>query len=215
MATEAQLLNKNAFNQLVLEEGLKTWEANGYIYAGKRGTNGWELYRTYGPKWRMLYQARRVNTQAAGGGGALVTRIQVASGMAAQLVAIHAVGSASAGSALAMQLWDEDGNICGYLGGVPAGVSRTCTAPNVGSAGTGSNNLIASIGLIIGPGMYIYTQSSAAIQTETHTVYAAFLLPIDATTDSIIWDTTGSAGTPGLGASTISPANTLQPVLLP
>jgi len=53
-ATAAQLLDGEAFNQLVLEEGLKTWEQEGYVYAGKRGKKGWELYRTWSGDWGAI-----------------------------------------------------------------------------------------------------------------------------------------------------------------
>lgn len=205
-----------AFARLVAENNLKPIEVDGYLWAWLPTEDGYDTYRAYGPKWKMLYQARRVVTQDNAGGGALTIRISVASGKTAKLVEMFAYGPASAGATLEMRILDEDGSVGPVLSSVAAGANRSSSLPQIGTTNTTSNT-IDSNGLILGPGQYVRIAASAALQTETLEVFAAFLLPNNAAAGGtdITWDTTGSAGTPNLAASTISAANTLQAVLLP
>ena len=48
MAAETVELDKDAFMRLVTEEHLQVeGPSEGYLYTGKRGRNGWELYKTW------------------------------------------------------------------------------------------------------------------------------------------------------------------------
>ena len=158
-------------------------------------------------KW--FYQGRRVNTQTAGGGGALVTRLQIPSGQVAVLVSANIVGTLSAGSALVGAIWDEDGAEALSIGDIAAGATRSMRLPSIGTSATASGNCSNSVGLKVGPGQIIRFAAGAALNTETLTVAITLLLssPVEPA-----WDTTGSAGTPSLAASTISAANTMQEV---
>jgi len=215
MATAAQLLDGEAFNQLVLEEGLKTWEQEGYVYAGKRGKKGWELYRAYGPKWCYLYQSRRTNTQANVGGGILHTRVSLASGVVGQLVEARAVLVCVGAVAIASNLLDEDSTTVVPLSAVAAAANNNTNLPSIGATAGTTNNLINSVGLKIGPGQYLDFFAGTVAQNETLTVAITLLLPITATAADVVWDTTNSGGTPTLADSTINAANTMQAVLLP
>jgi len=158
-----------------------------------------------------LYQARRVNTQTAGGGGALTTRFSIAAGQVARLVAYRAVGTASAGATLVTQVEDEDGSFLSRLANIPAAASRSVNLPTIGTAANAEGCMTTSEGYLLGPGEYILSTSSAALQNETLTVAVVLLL---STPTEPTWDTTGSGGTPSLAASTISAANTIQAVLM-
>jgi len=74
MATAVETLDKDAFNQLVLEEGLRTWAGEMYIYTGKHGKKGWEIYRTRCGTWDSVpVTAAATADPAAGANPAAVT----------------------------------------------------------------------------------------------------------------------------------------------
>lgn len=157
-------------------------------------------------KTRVFYAARRVNTQGAGGGGALVTRISTSTGQCAMLIGMEIIGAASAGSTLSCYVTDEDGANVTKLGVISAGATRVMYLPSIGSTSSTHDGTAQSIGMIIGPGQFIKTYGSAALNTETHTVSCMFELL--GHYSALTWDTTGSGGTPSLAASTVSDANT-------
>lgn len=212
MPTDVREIEPDAFALMVTEENLKVYGPSaGYQYAGKRGKNGWEVYKARAQPIGWLYQGRRVNTQDNAGGGALQIRIQIPSGVTARLISMSITGSASAGATLIAGVFDEDGNIQTRAAGIAAGASLISYLPSFGAVAANTNNIADTRGLILGPGQYLYAVSSAALQTETLTVGVVLLMSaaVEPT-----WDTTGSAGTPNLAASTISTANTLQAVYL-
>jgi len=201
------------FIRMVVENDLKTWEADGYIWAAYPTTDGHDLYRTYGPKWRYLYQATRVNTQDNVGGGALYTVISVATGVTAELVGMNALSNGNA--TFGINLLDEDGVTVQKWSQIGAAAGNTCSLPSIGSTASTSANTSDTKKQLIGPGQIIQVWTGALVQTNTLRVAVALLLPITATVNDITWATTGSGGTPNLAASTISDANTMQAVLLP
>ncbi len=153
-----------------------------------------------------LYQARRVNTQTNGAGGALTTRISMNAGQVGKIVQVYQKGSASATCVTQIWVHDEDGaNQC-MLKYTAAAANQENHLPLAGGTTYADSN-----GLLIGPGQFLAFLSSVVLNTETQTVGVALLLstPVEPT-----WDTTGSVGTPSLAASTISAANTLQAVYL-
>lgn len=110
------------------------------------------------------------------------------------------------------QVLDEDGAEDATLVSIAAGITRIGRIPSPGGIATTNNNLTSSEkGYILGPGQYLIAISNVALQNETLTVGIVLLL---STPTQPTWDTTGSAGTPSLAASTISAANTLQAVLM-
>ena len=80
--------------------------------------------------------------------------------------------------------------------------------PTIGTAGTASGNNATSENYILAPGQVLVFQSEGAAQTETQLTAVTLELHNIGTIPT--WDTTGSAGTPNLAASTISEANTLR-----
>ena len=216
MATQAQLVDNDAFSRLLeIYPEKRPYEMGGYLYLTVKERDGWQTYRTYGHKWRWLYQCARVNTQANAAGGALYTRVRIGSGIMAELVMMSAIGPTT-NTTLSADVSDEDGTYPSVLLSIAAGATRKGSIPTIGVANT-SSGAMQTMGMKFGPGQIIRWYSAAAAQTETLSLYVVFLLPITAASDGsdITWDTTGSAGTPGLGASTISAANTMQAVLLP
>ena len=159
-----------------------------------------------------LYQARRVATQANVAGGAVTVDITVAAGQTAKLIAVY--GANSGTNSLFIVGVDEDNNASFSLAGVGSAAANILRAPNVGSVGSASNNLLYSDGFIIGPGqkLSIY-QSGAGAQNDTLTVAVVLLL---STFTEPTWDKSRStnAADVTLAASTISAANTKQPVVL-
>ena len=210
MAAETVELDKDAFMRLVTEEHLQVeGPSGGYLYTGKRGRNGWELYKTPNNPW-YLYQARRINTQGAAN-GALTTRISMPAGVVGIIQAMYVRGALSAAT-LEVYRYDEDGAQMGLWASVAAGATRQINLPSIGSAASATNNPPNTTDTKLGPGEILAATTSAALQTETLTVGVVILLsaPTEPT-----WDTTGSAGTPSLAASTISAANTMQMVAMP
>ena len=202
-----------AFAKLVAENGLPTLGPfGGYYYAMKHTTEGEELYRTVNGKniW-WLQQGRYVVTQDNVGGGALTIRISVSTGQVAKLTAMYVKGSASAGSGLVVYTVDEDTASVLSLATVAAGANRSVSLPTSGTASSTTGNMATSEGLLLGPGQYLVSNASAALQTEVLTVYFALLT---SNSTAVVIDTTGSAGTPNLGANSISAANALQAVVM-
>jgi len=157
-----------------------------------------------------LYQARRVNTQTNAGGGALTTRLSLATGQVGILVQASMVGAASAAATAEAKCMDEDGALTAYWGYVAAGASRVINFPTIGTAPT-HNNVTNTQNAVLGPGQIISFTTGTALQNETLTVGIVLLL---STSTAPTWDTTGSGGTPSLAASTVSAANTLQAVVM-
>lgn len=215
MATEATLVDNAGFSRLLEESPEKIpYEMGGYLYLTRKEKDGWVTYRTYGPKWVMLYQARRVLTSPVGG-GVLAVRISVASGTAARINQFYARGPASAGATMNVLIQDEDSATAGTIANCAAGANNTFSLPSIGSAASVTSNHANSVSMMIGPGQFITTTASASLATETLTIGVSLLLPMGSTVDSVIWDTTGSVAGGVLAASTISAANTMQAVLLP
>jgi len=211
MATEAIDLDKDAFMRLVTQEHLDVkGPSAGYLYAGKQGKTGWEVYRTPNNPW-YLYTASKRNTQDNAGGGALTTRISIPAGVCARLVSALVYGVNSA-TTLVVNLQDEDSTVYGYLASIAAGALRNACLPSIGAAASTNANLMNSTGLCIPPGSYLVSTSAAAAQTESLNVEICLLMSAKV---EPVWDTTGSVGTPNLGASTISEANTWQLVAMP
>jgi len=161
----------------------------------------------------FIYQARRINTQTAAGPAALYTRVSMNPGQIGRFIASYVVGAASAGAPLLQYMYDEDNAIAAQLTNIAAGASRSACLPSVGTVSTGNSNLTNSQGLILAPGQFFVTSTSVSLNTETLTVFFECELLNDPTLP--VWDTTGSGGTPSLAASTISVANTLQPIIRP
>jgi len=215
MAEEAIELDKDGFMRLVTEEHLQVeGPSGGYLYTGRKGKRGWELYKTANNPW-WLYQGRRINTQGVAGPNALQTNIAVPDGCIAKLVGGQVVGTASAGATLVGYVYDEDGAILMKLCANAAAANSVAHFPQIGTtstAATTSNNVANSVGLLLGPGMYIGFISSVSIAAETLSVGISLLMSqkVEPT-----WNTTGSGGTPTLADSTISEANTFLMVPMP
>ena len=141
-----------------------------------------------------------------------MTRLSAPSGQVCRFVCAYVAGTASAGATLNCSIYDEDGGQGPYIATVGAGATRELSLPTTGTAVPTSSGLINNTDLVIPPGAFLRFASSAALQNETQTVYVCFLM--SGSTEPT-WDTTGSAGTPSLAASTISVANTLQLVAMP
>jgi hypothetical protein len=210
MAAEAIELDKDAFMRLVTQNHLQVeGPSAGYLYTGKQGKNGWELYKTANNPW-YLYQARRVNT--SGGAGALIVRIQVPAGICAKLISSEVLGPASAGATLTVNAVDEDAATACELYYVSAGANRRCTLPCVGNYASTGSNLAESIFFLIGPGEYLYYNGSTSLLNETLTVAVKLLLSAKV---EPVWDIIGSVAGSALGDSSISAANTWQLVAMP
>lgn len=216
-ATAATTLDAEAFNQMVLEKSLTTWEQNGYIYAGFHGPNGWELYRAYGPKWRWVYTARRIAQQTNAGGGAIAIDITCAAGQAVMLGALSAFNSGNNG--LYGQLVDEDNAEHSTFASIGAAAATKFRVPSGGGAASSTGNIIDSNALYIPEGIKLTIgQTAAGVQNDTLTVAVTLILPISAASDGsdVSWSTARSTN-PGdvtLAASTISSANTMKAVLM-
>jgi len=153
-----------------------------------------------------IYQARRVNTQTAAN-GALTTRLQLAFGQIARVISIRVYGTASATEVCSVRIQDEDGADMAVMAYVAAAASTVVELPSTGANASGSGNIANTVGRIIGSGSFLTSAASVAVQNETLTV--AVTLELFNVPTIPTWDTTGSAGTPSLAASTISAANTL------
>lgn len=213
MATETLELEPDAFWAMVTKENLKVdGPSAGYMWAGKQGKNGWEMYKTRAQPIGWLYQSQRVLTQTNGGGGQLTMKISVPTGTVGRIVAMKFVGTASAGATLNVTVNDEDDNIVIPLATVTAGANRQANfpAPGVNASATNNNDATSTF-CLVGPGMTIKAASSAALQNETLTVRLVMLL---STATIPTYDVSASAGTPSLAASTISAENTMQAVYL-
>jgi hypothetical protein len=217
MATESILLDKDAFARKVFEGDLKTHEINGYIYAGVHEKSGWVLYRTYGPKWMYVYQARRVATQANAGGGAMV--IDISPTVLARVLQMQ-IASAGANHSMAIRSYDEDNAVAGYLASVGSVANPFMVIPSVGVAATASGNIRDTTNLHVAPGMKLTAMTlEAGAQNDTLTTAVTMLLPITAASDGsdVTWSKARSTNEADvtLADSTISAANTMQAVRLP
>jgi len=165
------------------------------------------------PQHWYLYQARRVCT-AGVGGGAMRVRINVPANTVYRLGWVQTVGPASAGSNTQVSVYDEN-DAATTLGTSAAAANSNLFIPQNGATGTtsvASGSMGNTLGLLFGPGQKIVFSCSTSLQNETLTVAVCLL----SSTDTIpTWDTTGSVAPVVLAASTISAANTMQPVSLP
>jgi hypothetical protein len=205
-------LDKDAFMLLVTQNHLQVeGPSAGYLYTGKQGRDGWELYKTANNPW-YLYQARRVWTSGVGG-GAINVRIQVPSGCVAKLVSWLQIGPASVGAIPGTSIFDEDAAETLRVGGGAAAANAMYQLPAIGANAATTGHLANSVGLILGPGQYLAAIASASLATETVTVAVVLLLSLNT---EPVWTTTGAGAAAGiLAASTISVENTMTLVPMP
>ena len=158
-----------------------------------------------------MYQARRVATQANAAGGKVLVDIAVPSGTVARLVVARADNSGT--NSIAWRLYDEDDELMATLGVVGSAGATNLSVPTIGTA-PATNNNIHSLGQLIPPGAkFTAEQSGAGAQNDTLTIAIILLMssPVEPT-----WVKTRSTNVADvtIAASTISAANTLQPVLI-
>lgn len=212
MATEALTLSADAFARLVTEHKLQVeGPFLGYIYTGKQGRNGWEMFKTYASK-KWIYQARRVAQQTNVAGGAIKIDISVATGQIAKLVHIAAANSGT--NEVNIFVRNEDAAQTADLCRVGSAGSTIGSAPRVNTSMTTTGYHINSTGLILAPGESLAPeQGVAGAQNDTFTV--AVVLEIYNVPTLPTWSVARStnAADVTLAASTISEANTLQEVL--
>ena len=213
MATETTELDKDAFMRLVTEEHLQVeGPSGGYLYTGKRGRNGWELFKTANNPW-YVYQARRVCT-AGVGGGAMRVRVNIPAGTIAKLLWVQVLGPASAGSSTQLTIMDEDDAIT-TIATVAAVANANLILPVTGAPGTtaiASGSMPCSLGWTFTPSQKVAANASVSLQNETLTVVVCWLQ----STDTVpVWDTTGSVATCTLADSSISAANSMIMVAMP
>jgi hypothetical protein len=66
MAAEAVELDKDAFMRLVTQDKLQVeGPSGGYLYTGRQGKNGWELYKTPGGMWDQIKVSTGVTVDPA------------------------------------------------------------------------------------------------------------------------------------------------------
>jgi len=217
-ATAAQTLDSDAFNQLVLEKELKTWTQKGYIYAGFRGARGWELYRTLsGHKW--IYQAQVVVTNANAAGAAIVVDISLASGQVGKLIGMNVYSVTTGTHTLYASLNDEDlaaanhNLLIGNAGAAAA--AKVLAFPSIGTAATASVNLANSTGLVIPPGaaLSIYHTDASGVANDHIDIFLIMELYNLPTLPTWSKARSGNAADVTIAASSISAANTIQPVV--
>ena len=213
MATETTELDKDAFMRLVTEEHLQVeGPSGGYLYTGRRGKNGWELFKTANNPW-YLYQARRVATQANVGGGAVIVDIALGAGQVGWIELSTFTNSGTNG--LFVDVLDEDNMIVGRLAGIASAAGNALRVPSIGTAASASLNVNESVRRYLGPGMkWSIYQTGAGAQNDTLTVAVTLFL---STNTEPTWDKSRStnAADVTLAASTISVANTMQLVPMP
>jgi len=155
----------------------------------------------------VIYQARRVATQANAAGGKIIIDINGNPGQIMRIVSLLAYNSGT--NTLNIMIVDEDwgsGPRCGYLA---SAAGNSMALPSIGSPATATSNSIDTNNLLIAPGQYLsIQQSEAGIQNDTLTVYLTLELFNSRTAPnwSIIRST--NAGNVTLAASTISAGNT-------
>jgi len=142
----------------------------------------------------------------------MIVDLAVPSGVTAQVIAFCAANGVI-NNDLELNLLDEDNN-GQRLGYAATGATITLRIPSPGAVATATNNAIATLGLILGPGSKLSAaQSTASAATATLTISVWLLMSAEV---QPTWDISRStnAGSVTLAASTISAANTLQAVYL-
>jgi len=205
MATEAIDLDKDAFMRLVTQEHLDVkGPSAGYLYAGKQGKTGWEVYRTPNNPW-YLYQARRVFTNTNAAGGAMYVDIQVPSGTVAQLVLCYGTQTTLGTHVLGCRVYDEDNAQTANLAYIGTAATNNFSIPSVGTAANTNGNFNNATGFLLGPGMKltVYTPEASAQDNDTLTVAISLLL---STNNEPTWSVARStnAGDITEGVNTIS-----------
>ena len=216
MAAETVELDKDAFMRLVTEGHLQVeGPSGGYLYTGKQGRNGWELYKTANNPW-YLYSARRVATQTNVAGGAVVLDIALAAGQVARLVSLQVLNSGT--NSLTVNTTDEDDVVHCYYASAASAAAVNYSLPtttNASATATGDGTLAASLFLWFGPGMKLtVAQSGAGADNDTLTVAVTLLL---STSSEPTWSKSRStnAADVTLADSTISAENTMRLVAMP
>jgi hypothetical protein len=216
MATEAIELGKDAFMRLVTQEHLQVeGPSAGYLYTGKRGAHGWELYKTADNPW-YLYQARRVATNASANGNPIILDIAIPTGVVAKLQAGYVLQTTAGTHALSVTLLDEDNALMGNYGSAATAASLNLSLPVPFSTAAATGNGANSVGMMIGPGQKLTfaTTGASANANDAMTVGLVLLLsqPIEPT-----WSYARStdAANITLADSTISAENTLTLVPMP
>ena len=117
----------------------------------------------------VLYQARRVATQANAAGGAVVIDITPAAGQTIRLISLVATNSGT--NDMVVETVDEDNARSGYFGAVASAAAVKINLPTIGAAGSSSSNLATSENLRIPVGeKLVVKQSGAGAQNDTLTV---------------------------------------------
>ena len=189
------------------------WGASGTYDISSEPVNETNVIHRQHDDVTWIYQAARINTLTPAGPVALVTRISMNTGQIGRLISSRIQGTASAGATLLVAVQDEDSVSSTQLASVAAGASRTVSLPSIGTAATATSNTANTTELILVPGSYLAVTSSVALATENQSIYVAIELLNDPTLP--VWDNTGSGGASVIAASTISVANTLQPIVRP
>lgn len=201
MATQALTLDKDAFAALVTEHKLQTTEADGYIYTGKQGKHGWELYKVQiGRSSTWVYT--QVCTQDNGAGGNLQVNITPAAGTRLKLViaSIQASGNRATGWYL---LKATDTYVVLAAAGASAGGKSSIPALASSAATTG--NLPEQYGLVehgIPEDLAYVGLVTAAAQTETATVRVYAVVEGASTAPTVSWAASG--GTPNAAAASVN-----------
>lgn len=207
-----QTISATAFAEMLLENGMRAvGPYDGYLYAALQTDDGFDMFRVAHTP-RVFYTARRVATQANGGGGAVIIDVTCAAGQMMRLISASMANSGT--NTCAIIVYDEDNaSTCQYAY-VGSAATTSCRLPSIGSAATASSNIANSQDLIVLPGQKLsFAQSGAGAQNDTITVAVVFELI--GTDDEPTWSVARStnAGSVTLAASTISAANTLVTVV--
>lgn len=198
----------------MIEERLRVVESGGYLYAQREGVKEDVLYRTYGPKMCMIYQARRVAQQTNAGGGAIV--IDIAAETPFEILGVRALNSGN--NSIIVATYDEDNAFGVQWANVGAAAGTSAYLPSVGSTAGAAANIAQSTKCTVPPGSVLAAaQGGAGVQNDTLTLYVVLKFPITAQLGDITWSVARSTNFTDvtLAASTISDANTWQAVLLP
>ena len=216
MAAETVELDKDAFMRLVTEEHLQVeGPSGGYLYTGKRGRNGWELYKTANNPW-YLYQATRVATDANAAGNPTKLDIAVNTGQIAKLVSCEITWSATGNHGLALVTRDEDNVLTGEWASSGALAAGNVTIPGIGANQTTTDLNGNSTGLLLGPGMKLSVEQTGASANANNTLTVALVLLLSTSTEPT-WSHARSTDTANitLADSTISAENTMRLVAMP
>lgn len=162
----------------------------------------------------FIYQARRVATQANVGGGPVIIDVSLATGQIARIIGGRALNSGT-NTALGYII-DEDNAVTTTIGTTTSGAGSNSQYPSIGSGATATANIASSVDFILPAGAKLsFQQSGAGAQNDTFTVALILELLNDPTIPT--WDKSRSTNPADvtLAASTISAANTIQPIVRP